>query len=167
MSRTLKVLIAVVVMLVLVFAVAGNTSASVEPQIVRVTLTDYQITLSQFVVSPGRTVTLVVTNDGDMAHKLTVRPYANPSANLDAVIENQVIGSHTGQTVQFKLEPGIYRIECGLVDHAGRGMVNAIAAQSFPQKSLPLQMEFIIPVLSLVVGSAYIILDSLGFRLTK
>ena len=102
-----------------------------------------------------------------MAHKLVIRPYANADANLNPVVENQVIGSHTSQSVQFKLEPGIYRIECEQIDHAERGMVNAIAAQSPPQKSSSLPMDFVIPVLGLVLGSVYLIGDSLGLRLTK
>ncbi|MBI5304487.1 MAG: cupredoxin domain-containing protein [Chloroflexi bacterium] len=164
MAHPVKVLIAVTVMLLLVFVVAGNTGASAEPQIVQVTLKDYQINLSQFVVAPGKAVTLVITNAGELPHKLIVQSYE--SADKANVAASPVIGSHTSQPVQFTLEPGVYRIECEQTDHAKRGMVNVIAAQTTPQKSFPLQMDFLILILGLVMGSAYIIADSLGLRLT-
>jgi hypothetical protein len=46
-------------------------------------------------------------------------------------------------------------------------MVNALAAQVTPQKALPMRMDLIVPVLALVLGSAYILGDSLGLRLTR
>lgn len=164
MTRTLKVLIAVTVVLFLAFAVAGNTRASEDLQIVRVTLKDYRVEMSQFVVTPGKTVQFLVANDGSLAHKFGVQPYVGAgAADLDA----PVIAPGTTRTIQHTFTPGVYRVACAGWDHAERGMVNALAAQVTPQKALPMRMDLIVPVLALVLGSAYILGDSLGLRLTR
>lgn len=164
MTRTFKVLIALAVVVVLGLAFAGSTGASVEPQVMRVTLKDYQISLSQFVVTPGKSVNLVIDNEGDVPHQLVIQAYGDASKN---VATSPMIGSHTIQNISLTLDPGVYRIECMQLDHAGRGMVNILAANPPHPVTIPLQMDFIIPVLGLVLGSAYIIASSLGLRLTK
>ncbi|MBI5652755.1 MAG: hypothetical protein HZC40_20260 [Chloroflexi bacterium] len=45
-------------------------------------------------------------------------------------------------------------------------MINALAAQTEPRQSFPIQTQFGVSILALVLGSAYIIGDSLGLRLT-
>lgn len=165
MTRTFKVLIAAVVVLFLVFAFFGNTQASVEPQIVRVTLTDYKVELSRFAVTPGRPVQFVVDNQGTMSHHFVVQPYVETKmANPE---EETVIGAGTTRTVQRTLTPGVYRVECDAWDHAARGMVNTLAAEVTVQSTLPIRMDFVIPILALIFGSVYIIGDSMGLRLTK
>ncbi len=164
MTRTFKVLIALLVVVFLGFAFVGSTGASVEPQILRVTLKDYQINLSQFVVTPGKSVNLVIDNQGDLPHQLVIQAYNDASKNLAT---SPMIGSHTIQNIPLTLDAGVYRIECVQVNHAARGMVNILAADTPHPMTIPLQMDFVIPVLGLVLGSAYIIADSMGLRLTK
>ncbi len=164
MTRTLKVLIAMLVVVILGLAFAGSTGASVEPQVMRVTLKDYQISLSQFVVTPGKSVNLVIDNEGDMPHQLVIQAYNDASKNL---VTSPMIGSHTIQTLPITLDAGVYRIECEQLDHAARGMENVLTADTPHPMTIPLQMDFVIPVLGLVLGSAYIIADSMGLRLTK
>ena len=164
MTRTFKVLIALAVVVFLGLAFAGSTGASVEPQVMRVTLKDYQINLSQFVVTPGKAVNLVIDNQGDAPHQLVIQAYADTSKNL---VTSPMIGSHTIQSMSLTLDPGVYRIECVQVDHAARGMMSILAADAPHPLTIPLQMDFVIPVLGLVLGSAYIIGSSLGLRLTK
>ncbi len=164
MTRTLKVLIAVAIVVFLAFVFVGSTGASVEPQVVRVTLKDYQIGLSQFLVTPGKAVTLVIVNEGDLPHQLAVQRYADTNANVAA---SPVIGSHTAREIQLTLAPGVYRIACVQWDHAERGMVNVVAADTVRSTAMPIQMDFVIPLLGLVLGSVYIIGDSIGLRLTR
>jgi len=165
MTRTFKVLIGVVVVVILVFVFAGSTGAAVEPQVVRVTLRDYQIELSQFVVTPGKSVTLVLNNAGDSPHQLEITPWAGGDASK--MVASPVIGSHTTQSIQLTLDPGIYRIACVQTNHVDQGMVTAIAANVPRPTTIPLQMDFVIPILGLILGSAFIIGDSLGLRLTR
>ena len=163
MTRTFKVLIGVVVVVFLVFVFAGSTGAAAEPQVVRVTLSDYQIQLSQFVVAPGKAVTLVLANNSETPHQLEIAPWAG---NASKTVASPIIGAHTTQTLQLTLDAGIYRIACVQTNHAEQGMVTALAANTPAPVSLPLQMDFVIPILGLVLGSALIIGDSLGLRLT-
>lgn len=165
MTRTFKVLIGVVVVAFLVFVFAGSTGAAVEPQVVQVTLRDYQIELSQFVVTPGKQVTLVLNNVGESPHQLEITPWAGGDATK--VVASPMLGSHTTQSIQLTLDPGIYRIACVQTNHADQGMVTALAANAPHPTTIPLQMDFLIPILGLILGSAFIIGDSLGLRLTR
>jgi plastocyanin len=165
MTRTFQVLIAVGVVLVLVFALSANTQASMEPQTVRVTLTDYHVDLSQFTVTPGKSVEFMVENRGALTHQLIVRPYTDsqPAKVADAL----TIAPSTTRTFQQTLAPGIYRVECVGWDHAERGMLNAIAAETPVPRALPIRMDIVVPLFALALGSAWIIGDSLGLRLVR
>jgi uncharacterized cupredoxin-like copper-binding protein len=163
MTRTFKVLIGVVVVVFLVFVFAGSTGAAAEPQMVRVTLSDYQIQLSQFVVAPGKSVTLVLNNTGESPHQVEIAPWAG---NASKTVVSPMLGARTTQVIQVTLDPGVYRIACVQTNHAEQGMVSALAANAPAPVSLPLPMDFVIPILGLVLGSALIIGDSLGLRLT-
>ena len=165
MTRTFQMLIAVVVVLVLVFALSANTQASVEPQTVRVTLTDYHVDLSQFTVTPGKSVEFMVENQGTLTHQLAIRPYTDSqTANVTDAL---TIAPGTTRTFQQTLAPGVYRVECVGWDHAERGMVNVIAAETPVQHALPIRMDIVIPLFALVLGSVWIIGDSLGLRLVR
>ncbi|MDE3087907.1 MAG: cupredoxin domain-containing protein [Chloroflexota bacterium] len=165
MTRTLKVLIGLAVVLFFAFAFTTNTRASEEPQIVRVTLTDYQVDLSQFTATPGKTIQFLIDNHGSLSHRLVVQPYADaqPANSPD----DPVVAPGTMRTIQRTLTAGVYRVECAEWDHAERGMVNVLAVQTPTQKAMPIQVETVIPFLAFVLGSAYIIGDSLGVRLTR
>jgi plastocyanin len=165
MTRTFQILIAVVAVLVLLFALSANTQASVEPQIVRVTLTDYHVDLSQFTVTPGKAVEFVVENQSAVPHQIVVRPYID--SQTSDVAGALTIGPGTMRTFQQSLAPGIYRVECVSWDHAERGMVNVIAAEAPAQRAFPLRMDIFIPLLTLVLGSLWIIGDSLGLRFVR
>ncbi|MBI4671996.1 MAG: cupredoxin domain-containing protein [Chloroflexi bacterium] len=165
MTRTFKVVIAVGSLLFLAFFIAGSTRASDEPQIIHVTLQDDQVKLSQFVVTPGRVVKFVITNQGALSHQFVVQPFA--SAGASKVEDAPVIAAGTTWTIQYTLSPGIYRVACSLRDHAEKGMVNVLAADVARPLTIPMNMEFVLPILALVLGSAYIIGDSLGLRLTR
>lgn len=165
MTRTSQILIAVVVVLVLIFALSANTQASVEPQTIRVTLTDYRVDLSQFTVAPGKSIEFMVENQGALTHQLAIRPCTNsqPATAADAL----TIAPGTTRTFKQTLAPGIYRVECVGWDHAERGMINAIAAETPAPRALPIRMDIVIPLLALVAGSVWIIGDSLGLRLVR
>ncbi len=165
MTRTLRLLIAIVVVFLLAFAIVGNTGASVEPQVLDVTLTDSQVSLSQFSVAPGKSVRFVVDNRGTMAHQLRIEPYVGATAG--STIDEPVVAPNTIRTFDLTLSPGVYRIECSLWDHAERGMANALAVQSSPSRTFPVQMNMLIPLMALVAGCIFIIGDSLGLRLTQ
>ncbi len=165
MTRTFQVLIAVLVVLVLVFVLSANTQASMEPQTVHVTLTDYHVDLSQFTVTPGKAVEFMVENQGALTHQLVIRPYVDmkPADAAGAL----TIAPGTTRTFQQTLAPGVYRVEGIGWDHAERGMVNAIAAETPAPRTLPIRMDIIVPLFALVVGSVWIIGDSLGLRLVR
>ena len=165
MTRTGQVLIAFVMVLVLVFVLSANTQASVEPQTVRVTLTDYHVELSQFTVTPGKPVDFIVDNQSALPHLLVVRPY-DDSQPAD-VAEAVTIGSGTQRSFRQTLEPGVYRVECLAWDHAERGMLNAIAAQAAPSHSFPIRMDMLVSLSMLIVGCAWIIGSSLGLRVWR
>ncbi|MCL5950622.1 MAG: cupredoxin domain-containing protein [Chloroflexi bacterium] len=165
MTRTLRLLIAVVVVILLAFAVAGNTVASVDPQVVDVTLTDSQLNLSQFSVASGKTVRFVVDNQGTMAHQLRIEPYAGSTA--ENIVNEPVVAPNTSRTFDLTLNPGVYRIECALWDHAERGMTNAIVVNTAQSRTFPIQMDLIIPLMALVAGCIFIIGDTMGLRLTQ
>ncbi len=163
MTRTFKVLVALVVLLFLVFVIAGGTHASDEPQVVQVTLSDYQVQMSQFTVTPGKPVQFVVTNAGSLPHQVVVEPYlADPSAMPQDV---PVIAPGMERTIQQTLAAGIYKIECLEWDHAARGMLNVFASDLPHTPSVPLHLDVLIPIAALALGAAYIIGDSMGLKL--
>ncbi len=165
MTRTLRLLIAIVVVFLLAFAIVGNTGASVEPQVLDVTLTDSQVSLSQFSVAPGKSVHFIVDNRGTLAHQLRIEPYAGATAA--STIDEPVVAPNTIRSFDLTLGPGVYRIECSLWDHAERGMANALAVQSAPTRTFPVQMDMLIPLMALVAGCIFIIGDALGLRLRR
>ena len=165
MTRTGQVLIAFLMVLALVFVLSANTQASVEPQTVRVTLTDFHVALSQFTVTPGKPVDFVVDNQSALAHHLVVRPYddSQPADIAEAV----TIGSGTQRSFRQTLEPGVYRVECLAWDHAERGMLNAIAAETPASRTFPIRMDMLVSLSALVLGCVWIIGSSLGLRLWR
>ena len=165
MTRTFKVLIAIALLLFLGFAIYGNTQASTEPQTVQVTLTDYQVDLSQFVVAPGRAVKLVVLNGGTMPHQVIVQPYL--AASSTDWTDVPVVSPGTSRTFLQTFNAGVYRVSCGKADHAEKGMVNVLAVNAAPKPSAPLRMDWLIPFLAFVLGSVVIIGDSMGLSLIK
>jgi uncharacterized cupredoxin-like copper-binding protein len=165
MRRTFKILIALVGVLFSAFAIVGTTRASDEPQIIHVTLKDYNIELSRFTFMPGKAVEFLVANQGTMPHRFVVESYA--SANAINATDAPVIAAGTSRTMLQTFKPGIYRVTCDKWDHTTRGMVNAFAVEATSQKTVPIRIEFIIPILGLVLGSAYIVWDSLGLSLTS
>lgn len=165
MTRTFKVLISGTVLLLLVLVFVGSTQASAEPQVVRVTLTDYQVQLSQFTVLPGKTVQFLVTNDGVLSHRFAVQPFAG----AETADSGQLPVVAPGSTMTFvrTFGPGVYQVICTEWDHAERGMVSVFAADKQRSPAFPLRMDLWIPLFSLVAGAAWIIGDNMGLRLTR
>jgi plastocyanin len=165
MTRTLKILLAALGVLVLVITLSASTQASVEPQTVRVTLTDFHVALSQFTVAPGHPVDFVVDNQGALPHRLVVRPYVD--ADLADAADAVTVAPGTQRSFSQTLEPGVYRVECIAWDHSERGMVNAIAANMPASHNLPIRMDMLVSLSLLVLGCAWIIGSSLGLRLWR
>ncbi|MBI4786833.1 MAG: hypothetical protein HY782_07290 [Chloroflexi bacterium] len=165
MTRTFKVLITTALLVFLAFAIYGNTQASTEPQTIRVLLKDYHVELSQFVVTPGRAVRFVVVNDGSMPHQLVVQPYLEARA-LDWT-DMPVVSPFTLRTLEQTFTAGVYRVSCGVADHAEKGMVNVLVANSPQKPPAPLRADVLIPLLALALGSALIIGDSMGLSIMK
>ncbi len=164
MRHKYQFMIALVSVFFLAFAMVGTTRASVEPQIIDVTMKDYYIELSKFTLEPGKAVEFRVTNQGTVPHRFIVEPYVGASTTNEA--ESTVIATGTARTIRQTFQPGIYRVTCDKWDHAARGMVNAFAVETASQKTIPWRIDFIISLLGLVLGSAYILWDSLGLTLT-
>ena len=164
MTLTLKVLIGLAITLIAVFAVAGSTYASQEPQTVRVDLTDNQVRVSQFVVAAARPIKFEIANEGTIPHHLVVRPM---SAEAAIVGDEPVIGARTTRTIERKLAAGVYRVYCDLANHSERGMVSAIAVETTPHSVFPIPLNGLVSLLIFVLGCVYIIGDSMGFRLIR
>jgi uncharacterized cupredoxin-like copper-binding protein len=165
MTRTLKTLVALALLLFLVFVIAEITPASAEPQTVRVTLKDYAVDLSQFVVSSDRAVRFVVDNQSALPHHLAMQRLSNVAAPDSA--DEPVIAPGTIRTLQHTFAPGVYQIVCLNGDHATKGMVNVFAAEPVRPFAPPIRMDFAIPFLVLVLGSVWILADSAGLRLIR
>ncbi len=165
MTRTFKTLIALAILLFLVLVLAETTPASAEPQTVRVTLRDYAVDLSSFVVASDKAVRFVVDNQSSLPHRLAMQSLSNVAAADSS--DEPVIAPGTIRTLQRSFPPGVYRIVCLTGDHADKGMVNTFAAESAQPFAPSLPMEFAIPFLVLVVGCAWILADSAGLRLTR
>ncbi len=165
MTRTFKALMALALLLFLVFVIAGTTPASAEPQIVHVTLKDYAVDLSQFVVTSDRVVRFVVDNQSSLPHQLAMQRLSNVAASDSAA--EPMIGPGTIRTLQHSFQPGVYRIVCLNEDLAGKGMVNIFAAEPVRPFAPPIRMDFAIPFLALVLGSVWILADSAGLRLIR
>lgn len=165
MTRTFRAFIGICILLFLVFAIASNTQASDDPQVVRVTVTDRQVDLSQFVVTPGKTIKFVVDNQSALAHHLVFQPMSAVGSASGG--EEPVIGPGTIRALSHTFAPGIYRIVCATADHSERGLVNVFAAQAGRPAVLPVQLATAIPFLALVLGAAYILADSMGVRVTR
>jgi uncharacterized cupredoxin-like copper-binding protein len=165
MTRTFKILVAVTALVVLVLFVGENTQASDAPQLVSVTLHDYSVNLSQFVVSPGKNVRFVVDNEGMLPHQLLVQSLseASPVAAVDA----PVIAPGTTRTLQYQFKPGIYRLVCDEADHAEKGMVNVFAADATPPATPTIPTNILIPMLAFGLGCILIIGHSLGLSLIR
>ena len=164
MTLTFKVLIGVTIILIAAFTAVTSTGASEDPQLIHVNLTDNQLRVSQFVVAAGRPVKFEIANEGARPHRVLIRPMT------DAIVsagDEPVIGAHTVRTIEQTLPPGIYRVYCGLIDHADRGMVSAIAAETTPHTGYLIPINGFISLLVFVLGCVFIIGDSLGFRLIR
>jgi uncharacterized cupredoxin-like copper-binding protein len=165
MTRTFKALVALALLLFLVFVIAGTTPASAEPQTVHVTLKDYAVSLSQFVVTSDRAVRFVVDNQSSLPHRLAMQPMSNVAgSNSD---DEPVIAPGTIRTLQHTFSPGVYRIVCLTTDHAGKGMLTVFAAEPVRPSASPIRMDFAIPFLVFVLGSVWILADSAGLRLIR
>ncbi len=165
MTRTFKVLVAVIALLVLVLVVGENTQASDAPQLVSVTLHDYQVSLSQFVVSPGKPIRFVVDNEGMLPHQLVVQALSD--GNDVSAQDAPVIAPGTIRTLQYSFKPGVYRIVCDEADHAEKGMVSVFAADATPPPAPSIPMNVLIPMLGLGLGCLLIIGHSLGLSLIR
>lgn len=165
MTRTFKTLVALALLLFLVFVIAEVTPASAEPQIVHVTLKDYAVDLSQFVVTSDRAVRFVVDNQSALPHQLAMRRLSNVAAPESD--DEPVIAPGTIRTLQHTFAPGVYSIACLNEEYAGKGMANVFAAEAVHSSIPPLRMDFAVPFLVLVLGSVWILADSAGLRLIR
>ncbi len=165
MTRIVKFALIVTTGLFLALSVLGVTRVPEEPQVVYVTLKDFSIQASQFVVTSERPVRFVVSNQGALPHQFIVRPLAQ--AKMTNVDDEPMIAPSTRRTFDTTLKPGIYSIECDSKDHLERGMVTAIASEVRWRGGFNPPAGSILPVLLLVIGAIYIIGDSMGFRLIQ
>jgi plastocyanin len=160
MGRTLRILFVLVGILISAFVIVGTTRASDEPQIIRVTMKDYHIDLSRYSFVPGKVVEFQVSNEGSTPHRFLVERYDGADTTNEA--KAPVIGTGTLQTIQQTFTPGVYRVICDRWDHAARGMIGTFIVDTPSHDTVPVPINFVVPLLGLVLGSAYLILDSLG-----
>ena len=82
---------------------------------IQATLREWAIDLSRQEVAAGK-ITIVVTNQGQFAHNLTVTDAAGTIAKTP-----NFTASDGPQTLEVELQPGTYTIICNLPGHAARG----------------------------------------------
>jgi plastocyanin len=164
MTNLAKALVATAILVVLVFWVSGRIQASGQPQVIQVTMRDYQLELSQHTITPGRPVKFVVTNAGSTAHQFVVEPFAG--VNAPSIPADPVIGSGTSRTILHTFGPGVFRVTCGIADHAEKGMINVLAADPPEPARSSLPVEFLVSFFLLAGLTVFIVGDSLGLHLT-
>lgn len=165
MMQVLKVFFGLVLVVLLSFLIVGSTRAAEDPQVVHVTLQDNRMILSQTVVAPGKLIKFVVTNASSKPHQFVVEPYARAPGAYGK--DQPVVAPGTTWTIQRTLGTGVYRVTCTNPAHAERGFEAALSADLLPKVNFPMPMEFIVSVMTLVLGVAYIVGDSLGFHITR
>lgn len=82
---------------------------------IQATLREWAIDLSRQEVAAGK-ITIVVTNQGQFAHNLTVTDASGTIAKTP-----NFTASDGPQTLEVELQPGMYTIICNLPGHAARG----------------------------------------------
>jgi plastocyanin len=82
---------------------------------IQATLREWAIDLSVQEVAAGN-ITIVVTNQGQFAHNLTVTDASGTLAKTPNFRSNQ-----GPQTLEVELEPGTYTLICDLPGHAAQG----------------------------------------------
>src|SRR5215472_3879981 len=90
--------------LLLVLAACGTANTTKTANSVQVTETEYQITASQTIFSPGTTYHFVVTNDGMAAHEFMIMPRSEgnmsgmPMSHMDTLALAAVDNINPGET---------------------------------------------------------------------
>jgi plastocyanin len=93
----------------------GTSADGTSRSEIQATLREWAIDLSQNEVTAG-TVRLVVTNQGQFTHNLTI---AGPSGEIT---KTPNFSSNDGQQVlEVELQPGTYTVLCDIPGHAARG----------------------------------------------
>lgn len=149
----------------LALSAVGLTRASEEPQVVSVTLREYEVISSQFVVNSARPVRFVVSNLGELPHQLSVRPLAQAKA-ADAGSQ-PVIATNMVRTFDATLGPGVYSIECANKNHLAQGMTTNIASEVARRMGFNVPWESLLPVLLIFGGTVFMLGDSLGLRIVQ
>jgi uncharacterized cupredoxin-like copper-binding protein len=91
---------------------------------IQAVLKEWSITLSQSEASAGK-VTFSVTNEGMMAHNLTVLD----SSGQQLGKTSEFRGDQGAQALEVDLQPGTYTIICSLPGHAARGQTTNLVVK--------------------------------------
>jgi uncharacterized cupredoxin-like copper-binding protein len=108
-------------------------SATTGPMIVRVTLSDWQITMSRTSIPAGQRVTFIVSNAGAVEHEMVLEPSGSDDQPYELTgvngteFESEVESIHPGSTVSVTWHlpgKGRYQLACHVPGHFERGMVS-------------------------------------------
>jgi len=110
-----------------------NDSATTGPMMVRVTLSDWQITMSRTSIPAGRRVSFIISNAGAVEHEMVLEPSGSDDqpyqlTGVDGTkFESEVESIHPGSTVSVTWQlpgKGRYQLACHVPGHFQRGMVS-------------------------------------------
>lgn len=87
------------------------------------TLDDYSITPKDLVVRRGTTIT--ATNEGELAHNLTVERGSDSDTDADDLARTETFTGGS-KSVRLDLPPGRYVTVCTVGDHRELGMVGTV-----------------------------------------
>lgn len=103
---------------------ACGPKAPAGPTVVKVTLTEFKITMDQTTL-PAGPITFEITNNGAIDHEVVIEPAgANDEPFSLNGVESEKEDIHPGDTVtlDWTLEPGDYQLSCHVPGHFEAGM---------------------------------------------
>ena len=116
---------------------APSASATHNPTVVRVRLSEWQVQLSRTSVPASRPVTFVISNAGSVEHEMVLEPAGADDKAYDlagvngTTFESEVESIHPGSTISVTWRlpgRGRYQLACHVPGHFERGMVSQLTA---------------------------------------
>jgi uncharacterized cupredoxin-like copper-binding protein len=126
-----KKILSVLLLTTLILSACGSGTASTD---LKVDMTDFAFTPSQYMVPAGQEITLEIQHDGTVEHDFIIMKYGTEvgghfnEEDLVNIYWQIKIQPGESQTVTFTApsEPGTYQIVCGMAGHVEAGMVGQL-----------------------------------------
>ena len=113
-----------VVCVVLALGGCGDDDASTGPTALTVKMTDYEFEPDDVTVAKGDAIK--VTNDGGIAHNLTIEKGPDPKDETDELAGTSSFLKGKSARLEVNLPPGRYAMVCTVPGHRELGMVGRL-----------------------------------------